>query len=34
LEAHFDADEDAIAFRRLGGRENWLADEGLPCESG
>jgi hypothetical protein len=25
FEAHFDAEEDAIVFRRLGGRENWLA---------
>jgi hypothetical protein len=25
FDAHFDADEDAIVFRRLGGRENWLA---------
>ena len=24
FDAHFDADEDAIVFRRLGGRENWL----------
>jgi len=22
---YFDAEEDAIVFRRLGGRENWLA---------
>jgi hypothetical protein len=25
FDAHFDAEEDAIVFRRLGGRENWLA---------
>ena len=25
VDAHFDAEEDAIVFRRLGGRENWLA---------
>jgi hypothetical protein len=25
FDAHFDADEDAIVFRRLGGRENWAA---------
>jgi hypothetical protein len=25
FEARFDADEDAIVFRRLGGREGWLA---------
>lgn len=25
FDAHFDADEDAIVFRRIGGRESWLA---------
>lgn len=25
FDAHFDVDEDAIVFRRLGGRESWLA---------
>jgi hypothetical protein len=25
FEAHFDAEEDTIVFRRLAGRENWLA---------
>jgi hypothetical protein len=25
FEARFDAEEDAIVFRRLGGQENWLA---------
>ncbi|MDH4065348.1 MAG: hypothetical protein OEW19_13195 [Acidobacteriota bacterium] len=25
FDAHFDVEEDAIVFRRLGGRENWLA---------
>src|SRR5437660_12667164 len=25
FEAHFDAEEDAIVFRRLAGRESWLA---------
>ena len=25
FDAHFDAEEDSIVFRRLGGRENWLA---------
>ena len=25
FDAHFDAEDDAIVFRRLGGRENWLA---------
>src|SRR5262245_18693459 len=25
FDAHFDAEEDAIVFRRLGGRENWFA---------
>jgi hypothetical protein len=25
FDAHFDAEEDAIVFRRLGGRESWLA---------
>ena len=25
FDARFDAEEDAIVFRRLGGRENWLA---------
>lgn len=25
FEARFDADEDAIVFRRIGGRESWLA---------
>jgi hypothetical protein len=25
FDAHFDPEEDAIVFRRLGGRENWLA---------
>jgi hypothetical protein len=25
FDAHFDAEEDAIVFRRLGGRGNWLA---------
>ena len=24
FDAHFDAEEDAIVFRRLGGRERWL----------
>lgn len=24
FDAHFDAEEDAIVFRRLGGRESWL----------
>jgi len=25
FDAHFDAEEDAIVFRRLAGRESWLA---------
>jgi hypothetical protein len=25
FDAHFDAEEDAIVFRRLAGKENWLA---------
>jgi hypothetical protein len=25
FDAHFDAEEDALVFRRLAGRENWLA---------
>jgi len=25
FDAHFDAEEDAIVFRRLPGKENWLA---------
>jgi hypothetical protein len=25
FDAHFDVEEDAIVFRRLAGRENWLA---------
>ena len=25
FDAHFDADEDAIVFRRLAGKEDWLA---------
>src|SRR5213593_1021829 len=25
FDAHFDAEEDSIVFRRLGGRESWLA---------
>ena len=25
FDGHFDAEEDAIVFRRLAGRENWLA---------
>jgi hypothetical protein len=25
FDARFDAEEDAIVFRRLGGHENWLA---------
>ena len=25
FEAHFDAEEDALVFRRLAGKENWLA---------
>jgi hypothetical protein len=25
FDEHFDAEEDAIVFRRLGGHENWLA---------
>jgi hypothetical protein len=25
FDAQFDAEEDAIVFRRLGGRESWLA---------
>jgi hypothetical protein len=25
FDAHFDADEDTIVFRRIGGRESWLA---------
>lgn len=24
FEAHFDAEEDALVFRRLAGKENWL----------
>lgn len=24
FDAHFDAEEDAIVFRRLGGRESWI----------
>ena len=30
---HFDAEEDAIVLRRLGGRENWLAVMKVPRES-
>ncbi|MGH9409996.1 MAG: hypothetical protein ACRD1V_11140 [Vicinamibacterales bacterium] len=25
FDAHFDAEEDALVFRRLAGRESWLA---------
>ena len=25
FDAHFDAEEDAIVFRRLAGKENWLS---------
>ena len=25
FDAHFDAEEDALVFRRLAGRENWLS---------
>jgi hypothetical protein len=25
FEAHFDAEEDTLVFRRLAGKENWLA---------
>ena len=25
FDAHFDAEEDTLVFRRLGGRESWLA---------